>query len=234
MSITCMIVDDEPNAVNLLELLIGQVTDWKIVGRYYDGLEALPALKSQKPHVVFLDINMPLLNGMELATLMPAATRIVFTTAYSEHAAESYRYQTIDYLLKPVTLKRFLLTTEKIEQYFQLNPKIQAESNLPESYFVKCGRTLRRIRLHDILYFEGNKEYVRLVTAKEKLLIYKRIKEIEEQLGHPFIRVHNSYIINMQQIEKLEVNQAFIGGMQIPVSEKYRDDFLALIGKHLF
>src|ERR1700743_1169418 len=118
MSLSCIIIDDEPNAVNLLEILVNQNTKWQVFGKCYDALEAIAFLKDHKPDFIFLDINMPQLSGMELAGLLSDDTKIVFTTAYSEYAAESYTYQTIDYLLKPITLKRFLAAMQKIEGYF--------------------------------------------------------------------------------------------------------------------
>ena len=118
MNLSCIIVDDEPNAVNLLEILIHQNTKWQLLGKCYDALEAMAFLKENKPDLIFLDINMPQLTGMELAGLLSKDTKIVFTTAYSEYAAESYTFQTIDYLLKPITLKRFLSAMQKIESYF--------------------------------------------------------------------------------------------------------------------
>src|SRR3569623_1722411 len=118
MSIRCIIIDDEPNAVNLLEILIHQTTQWDLMGKCYDALEAMAFLKKNKVDFIFLEINMPQLTGMELAALLPRETKIVFTTAYSEYAAESYTFQTIDYLLKPITLKRFLTSTQNIESHF--------------------------------------------------------------------------------------------------------------------
>src|ERR1700749_4845491 len=118
MNLSCIIIDDEPNAVNLLEILISQNTKWQLLGKCYDALEAIAFLKENKPDFIFLDINMPQLSGMELAGLLSKDTKIVFTTAYSEYAAESYAFQTIDYLLKPITLKRFLEAMQKIETYF--------------------------------------------------------------------------------------------------------------------
>src|SRR3569833_1665483 len=108
MSFCCFFIDDEPNVVNLLEILIHQTTDWQLMGKCYDALEALAFLKKNKVDFIFLDINMPQLTGMELAALLPNETKIVFTTAFSEYAAESYSFQTVDYLMKPITLKRFL------------------------------------------------------------------------------------------------------------------------------
>src|ERR1700761_2510498 len=118
MSLRCIIVDDEPNAVNLLEILIHQTTEWQLMAKCYDALEAMAFLKKNKADFIFLDINMPQLTGMELAALLPIETKIVFTTAYSQYAAESYSFQTIDYLLKPITLNRFLTSTQKIEAHF--------------------------------------------------------------------------------------------------------------------
>jgi two-component system, LytTR family, response regulator len=173
---------------------------------------------------------------MELATLLPPRTKIVFTTAYSEYAVESYSFQTIDYLLKPITLKRFLASVEKIEQHF-LKPGPEHLPNAeqgPEFFFVKSGKTLRKILLKDILYFEGEKDYVRLATGQEQMLIYRRLKDMEEQLKPPFIRVHNSYIINYEQLSKIEDNHIYIADKRIPVSEKFRERFMEVINKNKF
>lgn len=230
MSLNCLIVDDEPNAVKLLELHIQQTTNWHIVGKCYNALEALECLKQQKTDVVFLDINMPRLNGMELAGLLPSQVKIVFTTAYSEFAAASYNYQTLDYLLKPITLTRFLAARQKIEAAFRMPANTdKTEDDRQDYFFVKSGKTLQRIRLQELLYFEGEKEYVRVVTIKEEVLVYKRLKEIAEQLGPPFIRVHNSYIVNTSQIERILDNHIHIADKRIPLSEKFRPDFMALI-----
>jgi two-component system, LytTR family, response regulator len=236
MNLSCIIVDDEPNAVNLLEILIHQNTKWQLLGKCYDALEAIIFLKGNKPDFIFLDINMPQLTGMELAGLLSKDMKIVFTTAYSEYAAESYTFQTIDYLLKPITLKRFLSAMQKIESYFDdhdINEK--AITSADNAYFfVKSGKTIRKILLGDIQYFEGEKEYVRLVTTSEQILIYRRLKDIEEQLSAPFVRVHNSYIVNTKQLNKIQDNHIFIADKQIPISEKFRDGFMTVIQRRIF
>src|ERR1700743_1619005 len=193
MNLRCLIVDDEPNAVNLLEMLIRQNTAWDIQGKCYDAREALNFLKTHPVDLIFLDINMPHLTGMEMAALLPPSTRIVFTTAYSEYAADSYGFPTIDYLLKPITLKRFYAALQKVEAHFSRPPlspgnpgQGPADPNTPTAitatlstakdqaqsltapgedyFFIKTGRALQKILLKDILYFEGEKEYVRVVT----------------------------------------------------------------------
>jgi two-component system LytT family response regulator len=236
MNLRCIIIDDEPNAVSLLEVLIGQTTQWQLLGKCYNALEAIEFLKTHTVDFIFLDINMPHLTGMELAGLLPKETKIVFTTAYAEHAAESYAFQTIDYLLKPITLKRFLAATQKIEAAFGKQTVIEkTESKADDAYFfVKSGKTLRKILLDEVLYFEGEKEYVRLVSSTEELLIYRRLKDIEEQLSSPFVRVHNSYIVNTKLLNKIQDNHIYIGSKQIPVSEKFREGFMAMIRQRMF
>jgi two-component system LytT family response regulator len=236
MNLRCIIIDDEPDAVDLVELLIKQSTTWVLKAKCYNALEALAFLRTNPVDFIFLDINMPKLTGMELATLLPARTKIVFTTAYSEYAVESYSFQTIDYLLKPITLKRFLASVEKVEQHFSMpGPESQPNAEQgPEFFFVKSGKTLRKILLKDILYFEGERDYVRLATGQEQILIYRRLKDMEEQLKPPFIRVHNSYIINYEQLSKIEDNHIYIADKRIPVSEKFRERFMEVINKKKF
>ena len=231
-----MIVDDEPNAVNLLEVLIGQCTPWQLLIKCYNALEAIAFLKNHTVDLIFLDINMPLLTGIELAGLLSGETAIVFTTAHSEHAAESYSFNTIDYLLKPITLKRFLAATKKIDAYFGPRMSVTgAEVERGNEYFfVKSGTELRKILLDEILFFESRKEYVRVVTRAFEVLTYRRLKDIEAQLSMPFARVHNSYIINIRQINKIQDNQIHIGDIQVPIGEKFREGVMEMVRKRTF
>jgi two-component system LytT family response regulator len=233
----CIIVDDEPNAVNLLKQLVADATDWEIVAVCYNGLDALKLIKATQVQFVFLDINMPGLNGMELATLLPSDVKIVFTTAYASHAVDSYLLGAIDYILKPITLKRFLLAQQKIETHFLRSSSMEtASSSIPqeEYLFVKSGKSVHKILLRDLLYVAGEKEYIRMVTGQGNLLVYRRLKELEDQLAYPFIRVHNSFIINLERMDKFADNHVFIEGERIPVSDKYRNNFLVHLQKKSF
>lgn len=236
MNLSCLIVDDEPNAVDLLEMFIRQNTTWDLRAKCYDAREALAFLKTNTVDLIFLDINMPHLTGMEMAALLPASTSIVFTTAYSEYAAESYSFQTIDYLLKPITLKRFYTALQKIEAFFTPARPSEPPQNQPEEdyFFIKSGRMLYKVLLKDILYFEGEKEYARVVTKDQKLLIYRRLKDIEEQLSSSFARVHNSYIVNLARLDAIKDNHVFISTKQIPISEKFREGFMNRIKQRVF
>src|ERR1700753_2578979 len=248
MNLSCIIIDDEPNAVNLLEILIHQTTEWQLMAKCYDALEAMAFLKKNKVDFIFLDINMPQLTGMELAGLLPNETKIVFTTAYSEYAAESYSFQTIDYLLKPITLRRFYAALQKIEDFFSRPaqsatlPEPAGIGALPQTgtgseadyFFIKSGRMLHKVLLKDILYFEGEKEYDRLVTPAQRILIHRRLKDIEEQISASFARVHNSYIVNIARLDSIRDNHVFIGSKQIPISEKFRETFMNRIKQRVF
>jgi len=231
----CLIIDDEPYAVDLLEMFIKDVTPWNIAGKCYEAHHALEMIRELRPQFIFLDINMPKLTGLELADLLPPDIKVVFTTAYSVHAAESYRFQTLDYLLKPISLKRFLVTVDKVEVFFNMLEAVNLKNqNSDEDFYIKSGKTLHKIRRSEILYFEGQREYVKLVTSKEQLMIYRRLKNIEEHLKLPFIRVHNSYIINMQHVLKVVDNHIYVSDIQIPISDKFRDGFLNAINGKLF
>ncbi|MBS1665133.1 MAG: response regulator transcription factor [Bacteroidetes bacterium] len=240
MNLSCIIVDDEPNAVALLEMFIRENTSWQLLAKCYDAREALTFLKTSAVDLIFLDINMPHLTGIEMAALLPPTTRIVFTTAYSEYAAESYSFQTIDYLLKPITLRRFFTALQKIEDHFSRpgnpgpapagEPAVVSE----DYFFIKSGRSLYKVLLKDILYIEGEKEYARVVTPDSKLLVYRRLKDIEEQLSPSFARIHNSYIVNLARLDAIKDNQVFIGSNQFPISEKFREAFMNRIKQRVF
>jgi len=237
MILRCIIVDDEPKAVDLLEVLIGQATGWQLVAKCYSALEAISFLKNNEVDLVFTDINMPLVNGMDLAALLSPDKGIVFTTAYSEYAAESYSYHTIDYLLKPITLRRFLTAVKKVEDHFKAHRMAEKEESAiagDEYFFVKSGKEHRKILLNDILFFESQKEYVRVVTTSVNLLTYRRLKDIEAQLPLDFTRVHQSFIVNMRQMTRIQDNHIHIGEVRIPVGDKFRDNLMELIRKRTF
>jgi two-component system LytT family response regulator len=227
MKLTCILVDDEPNAVDLLDMLINQCTKWTIEGKFHTVRDAAKFIRETPVDLIFLDINMPEVSGLELAALVPKESKIIFTTAYTEYAIDSYNYCTIDYLVKPIMMPRFLATVKKIESGLWSEPIHEKEDIL----FVKSGTTLNNIKIDDILYFEAQREYVRLVTAGESLLVYRRLKDIETQLKLPFIRVHHSFIVNIRKIEKIKDNQIFMAAMNIPITDKYKQRLIEIISK---
>lgn len=222
-AITCLIVEDEPLAMQLMEDYIRKLPMLHLKGKCYDALEAMEWLKHQKADVIFLDINMPALSGLEMAALIPKDQRIIFTTAYAEHALDSFSFHVIDYLLKPVSFKRFLQAIQKLQ--LQMRPVESSELTVkePELLFIKSGRTVINIRFTDILYIEAHKEYLQIQTKDQKHLVYKRMKDMATSLPASFIRIHNSYIINLQHLQKTNVQSVLIGDKELPVSASYKE-----------
>lgn len=232
-TITCLIVDDEPNAVQLLEDHIRKVPRLILKQKCYDAFEALTFLQSDQADLLFLDIQMPGLSGMELATFLSKEQRIIFTTAFANYALEGYEYNAIDYLLKPITFKRFVQAINKAVLSFPAVTPVAPVEHLPDYIFIKSGKQIIKIAYIDILFIEALKEYVNIVLPDGKVLAYKRMKDLEEQLPENFIRIHNSYIINIQHLEKIVDNHVLIGNMKLPVSSSCRPQLLAMINRRL-
>lgn len=230
----CLIIDDEPFAVNLLEAYIQQTPFLQLAGKCYNAIDALHFLRSTPVDLLLLDINMPQLSGMQLAGLLNQNYQIIFTTAYSEYAVESYELNAVDYLLKPITFERFMKAVQKALAARQEPPLPAREEEAPSTFFVKSGKAVVKLNFAEILYIEALGDYVVFHLSSEKHVVYKRMKELETTLPDYFCRVHNSHIINLNHIAKIEDNQVFIGAMALPVSEKYRDNFWRHIQARLF
>lgn len=234
MKIACLIVDDEPNATRLLEEYVKQVPFLELRGICPDSDHALKAMETGDIDLLFLDINMPGLNGLDLANIVSQEAKIIFTTAYSEYAVESYEQRAIDYLLKPVSFKRFLVAVTKARDFFNHENSAVAVTNYAgqqESFFIKTGSEIVKIDFRDLKYVEASKEYVIMNTTKGKHICYKRMKEIAESLPENFVRVHHSFIVNIHHIGRIEANQIFMEEVCIPVSASYREMFLSVIRK---
>jgi two-component system, LytTR family, response regulator len=231
MKINCLIADDEPLAVDLLADYIQQAPGLVLAHKCYNALEALDFLKDRPVDLVFLDINMPQLSGMQLASLLPANTHFIFTTAYSEFAVASYDMNAVDYLLKPITFDRFLKAVNKAIQVIRQDGSGDKEGE--EVLFLKTGKRIIRLQYREIWFIEGLKDYVVFHTAQGKHIVYKRMKELEETLPASFSRVHNSYIINRDHLQKIEDGNVFIGENPVPVSEKYKESFLRMVNDKL-
>jgi two-component system, LytTR family, response regulator len=236
MQINCLIIDDEPLAVNLLQQYVEGVPYLSLAGKCYTAIEALSFLHQHKVDLLFLDINMPKLTGIELAKTLAPQQKIIFTTAYSEYAVESYELNAVDYLLKPVTFDRFIKAVNKAVEFFRVSEEEQSLVLPPrqeQHVFIKSGKSIVQLFFSQILFIEGLKDYVSFHTAEGKHVVYKRMKELELILPADFLRVHNSFIINKRHVRRIEDHQVFIGNEMIPVSEKYRESFYGAINKNL-
>lgn len=233
MKTTCLVIDDEPYAVNLLQEYISQVPYLQLAHKCYNALEALEFLKTNTADLIFLDINMPHLSGMQLARVLPPSQALIFTTAYTEFAVESYEQNALDYLVKPITFERFLKAVQKAVRVLPtLEPALITHPGA-KKLFLKTGKAMVQVAYEDVLFIEGLKDYVLFHTREGKHIVYKRMKELEETLPDNFSRVHLSYIVNRDHIQRIEDNHVYIGAQRISVSDKYRESFLVKINKRL-
>ena len=237
MTLTCMVVDDEPLAVKLLASFVERTPFLRLAGTYLDPLEAVAALSPQID-ILFLDIQMPGLTGMELSRLVQPPTRVIFTTAFKEYAYDSYEVRALDYLLKPITYQAFLKAATHARNVLD-RPVQSAEGEAvqaasPSSYlFVKNDSRLVRVDFDRILFVSGLKDYVRfhLADTPRPLIALSTMKSVEDRLpADRFCRVHRSYIVALDKIASVEHNRIRIGDELIPVAPAYQEVFMKKIG----
>jgi len=225
MKIRCLAIDDEPYALQQIAGYIRKTAFLELVGECRNAFEALEIMTKVKIDLLFLDINMPELSGMEMMKTLGHEAGVIFTTAYSEYAVESYRVNAIDYLLKPITYQDFLKAAVKAQKV--LSTKASTTTHPEKGYFfVKSEGRDKRINLEDIDYIESLSEYVRIHrSGKPPVMSLMRLKSIERMLPMDrFMRVHRSYIVNLSKIETVERGRIIFGGkVYIPVSEQYRE-----------
>ncbi len=233
MTLNCIIVDDEPLAIKLLKNFIEKTPFTQLQTSYLDPMEAVGAINDDV-HLLFLDINMPGITGLELSRLVSGKTRIIFTTAFREYALDSYEVNALDYLLKPINYTAFLKAVTKGKEWFEQQERLSEMSSVQVQdaqrnfIFVKSDYRQVRVNLDDILFISGMKDYVRihLASGGRPVIALSTMKAIEEKLPQSqFCRVHRSYIVAISQIESIEHNRIKIGDELIPISENYLDDF---------
>lgn len=228
MKLNCAIIDDEPLAVELMAGYVRKTPFLTLCGSFGSGSAAFDMLRDRPVDLLFCDIQMPGLSGMELSRMLPADTRVIFTTAFSRYAVEGFRVNAVDYLLKPISYADFLAAAQKALEWFELKRRAGAPADDLRSIFVKTEYRLRQIELERILYIEGLKDYVKIHVEDEPhpVLSLMSLKSLEEQLpADRFIRVHRSYIVQPAKIRTIERNSIVFGRERIPISENYRQAF---------
>ena len=227
--LTCMIVDDEPLAVRLLESYVEKMPDLELLASYTDSITAINAVKEQKPDLLFLDIQMPNIDGMELAHSLPEGTHIIFTTAFKEYAFESYEVNALDFLLKPIRYNKFLGSIEKARKLFDTQQTAVQPKQKPNTVFIRVDGEWRNIAVDQIIYVSGMKDYVLFYLDDEKKpqISHLTMKAVEEMLpSDMFLRVHRSYIIAVDKIQKVDRNDCiYIGEEIIHVPDGYLQTF---------
>ncbi|WP_438425466.1 LytR/AlgR family response regulator transcription factor [Aquimarina macrocephali] len=234
MMIRCLLIDDEPLALNLLESYVEATPFLTLVAKCHSAIAAIEIMDQKDIDLIFTDIQMPNLSGMEFSKMIANnGSKIIFTTAFEEFALESYKVNAIDYLVKPINYPEFVTAANKAKQQI-LNTTAHPETtNYNDDYiFVKSDYKLIKIDLKDLIYIEGLKDYVKYYTicSEKPILSLKSMKSLEEELsGKHFMRVHRSYIVNLKKITTIERNRIVFGEKYIPVSEKHKENFQKFI-----
>ena len=227
--LTCMIVDDEPLAVRLLVSYVEKTPNLQLLASFTDSIRAINAVKEQKPDLLFLDIQMPNIDGMELAHSLPEETRVVFITAFKEYAFESYEVNALDFLLKPVRYNKFLGSIEKARKLFDVQQTAALPNQQPNTVFIRVDGEWRNIPVDQITYVNGMKDYVLFYLDGEKkpLISHLTMKAVEEILpSDKFLRIHRSYIVAVDKIQKVDRNDCvYIGEEIIHIPVGYQQVF---------
>lgn len=222
-TIKCIIVDDEPLAISLLESYIQEIPFLELVFSSENPIEALEYIQNHECDLVFLDIQMPELTGINFMKILGNRVKYILTTAYSEYALEGYEHHIVDYLLKPISLERFRKSAVKAQERFSLGKQEQ------EYFFVKSSGKQHRINFEDILYIESIRDYVNIKTAEEEFIVLDTLKSMEQQLPESsFVRIHKSFIVNINHIKNIGTKKIIIGpDHEIPIGENYKMSFLS-------
>ncbi|MFD2938645.1 LytR/AlgR family response regulator transcription factor [Flavobacterium notoginsengisoli] len=226
MVFKCIIVDDEPPATRILENYIGKVNFLEKSGVFNDSLKALEFLNTQSVDVIFLDIQMPQLTGLQLSRIISKNIKVIFTTAYPDFALEGFELNAVDYLLKPISFERFYQAVSKLNS----EPKIEIsnQSNLPDFLFVKTDgkNKFQKVFLTDILYVESLQNYVCIHTSKQQIITHSSLKNVIESLpDNEFIQIHKSYVVSLKHIESTDNFSVFINGKELPIGATFKEAF---------
>jgi len=236
MTLTCFIIDDEPLALGLLEIYASKTPFLNLTGKFSSAVAAMESVRLTPPDIIFLDIQMPELNGLEFARLVPEKTRIIFTTAFEKYALESYKVNALEYLLKPFSYSDFLVAATKAFQWHLLNEKATSEMSKVSTncIYVKSDYRLIQIQLGSILYIESLKDYLKIYMEGESQPIVAHItmKAMEEMLpADLFMRVHRSFIVRKDKIKVVEHNRIVFDKTHIPISDSYKEIFQDFLDK---
>ncbi len=226
-----LIVDDESLARRLLRDYVSKVPDLELVAVCTDGQEALEVLNNQDIDLLFLDIQMPEMTGIELLDTLEHPPITILTTAYEQYALKGYELQVIDYLLKPFTFERFESGVNKAREYYQLQKAAAGEEK--PYFFVKADYKLQKVFYDEVVFIEGMREYVRIHTIDRRITLRQTMALTEQNLkGHAFARIHRSYIINLKHITSVQPHAVTIGGQDLPISKGYKESFRKLLGEN--
>ena len=233
MALKCIIVDDEPPATRILENYIGKVNFLEKAAVFNDSLKALEFLSTQTVDVIFLDIQMPQLTGLQISRIISKDIKVIFTTAYPDFALEGFELNAVDYLLKPISFERFYQAVSKLNS----EPKIvvSAQNDVPDFLFIKTDgkNKFQKIFLSDILYVESLQNYVRINTKQQQIITHSSLKNVIESLpSADFIQIHKSYVVSLKHIESTDNFSVFVNEKELPIGATFKDSFFEKIDEN--
>ena len=233
MKLKCIIIDDEPVARKVLQEFVEEIDYLELVGLAENPLKATTLLNDHVIDVIFLDINMPKINGIDFLKSSKTNASIIMTTAYPEYAVEAFGLDVLDYLVKPIAFNRFLKACNKAREISGLKKSVQSPPDKTDDhFFIKCNNQIEKVFYRELIYAEAMLNYVMLHTSSKKMMVYNTIKSLEEQLpSEIFIKVHKSFIVNRNNIKSIEGNTLDIGNEKITISQNLRDKVIAEIVK---
>lgn len=233
MKLKCIIIDDEPIARKILQEFIEEITYLELVGQAENPLKAMTLFNNNIIDIVFLDITMPKINGIDFLKNSTINASVIMTTAYAEYAVEAYGLDVLDYLVKPIAFERFLKSCNKAKAIMELKKPTEIQSvKIDDHFFIKCNNQIEKVLYSDLIYAEAMLNYVMLYTNSKKMIVYMTIKSLEEQLpSDVFIKVHKSYIVNIEKVKSIEGNILDIGNEKITISQSLREKVIAEIVK---
>lgn len=228
--INCIAIDDEPKALEVIERYCKKIDAICIKATFREPIKAVEFLNREKIDLIFLDINMPDINGIQLVASLASKPMVIFTTAYSNYAVESYNLNALDYLLKPITFERFLASVNKASSAFSAKTKPISAGN-PETVFLKSGSQTHHVKVSDILYLEKEGNYINVYLKDKRILMRENMADIFEIIpSSEFVRVHKSYVVAIEHISLIEVHQLIIKGEKIPIGSTYREPLRKRLG----
>ena len=235
MSLKCIIVDDGPLALEVLEAYIDRIEGLELVAKCENAVKAFDALKKQSVDLIFLDIQMPKLTGIDFLKVLNPAPKVIFTTAYREYAIESYELNVVDYLLKPIAFNRFMMAVNKAmssaDDPVEVPQVEEAPTVADDPYlFLKADRKMVKVYLKDILYIESLKDYVRIKTPDREIISLQKISYLEQKLPEDlFMRIHRSFIVPVKKIEAFSNHAVEVGGKELPIGRNYKNQVLEVL-----
>ncbi|MEZ4944024.1 MAG: response regulator transcription factor [Cyclobacteriaceae bacterium] len=231
--INYVIIDDEPAAIEVLQIHLNQIPSMELKASFRDPMEALEYLQQHKVDLIFLDINMPKLSGISFPKLLQNPPLIIFTTAYSEYALESYELKAVDYLLKPIEFDRLLQAIMKVKEVLKGGQAATIESSIEPSeqtIFIKSGSEFHQLSIQNLKYIESDSNYVTFHTDSRPILARYKLSEVMSLLpSHQFVRIHRSYVVALKYIETVKTHCVVIDKIEVPISSTYREGFLEII-----